>query len=173
MAHSVDDKIRGERDAYVSESEKPRWGWWLCGAGFVAAIILVTSLLSPYVRHQWALSLFRQNTRYTELAFNHPAALPVTAIRGKGVHVSFSITNDDSSPIFYRYVIASGSGTKLRSLSSSSKTVVSGAVWRVDKVIVPKCSKTICRVQVSLPRQGEKIDYILSLKSGERTQKKQ
>ena len=155
-----------ERDggARDSQREQPRWEWWLCGAGLVSAIIIITSLLSPYIRHQWALSLSGQNARYTELAFNRAAALPVTAVRGKSIQISFTITNDEGTALFYRYVVASGSGSKLKLVSSSSKTVPQGAAWRVNRLVVPKCAQIACRVQVSLPQQGERIDFILMLK---------
>lgn len=145
--------------------EQPRWGWWLGGTGLVAVLLVVVGVLSPSVRHQLSLSVSRQNTVYTQLAFTNATALPSTAVRGKAIHVSFLVTNDEGMPVLYQYVVASGSGTKLESLSSSSKTVASGAIWNVDTNVVPKCAATACRVQVSLPQQGESIDFILQDKN--------
>jgi hypothetical protein len=145
--------------------EPPRWSWWLGGAGLVVAIIVVTSMLSPNVRHQWALSLFRQSDLYTQLAFNSAATLPTTAVRGKAIPISFVITNDEGKSMPYQYAVSSGSGAKLESLTSSSRTVASGATWTVDTTVVPKCAATTCRVQVSLPRQGESIDFTVQEKS--------
>ena len=37
---------------------------------------------------------------------------------------------------------------------------------------VPKCAETACRVQVSLPRQGESIDFMFTYQDKSRTKKK-
>ncbi len=144
--------------------EEPRWRWWLGGTGAIAAILLIATLVSPWVRHEWALSLSRQTTPYTQLAFNSAAGLPATAVRGQGIPVSFTITNDEGQPVSYQYVVASGSGTQLKTLSTSTETVSSGATWVVDINVVPECTKTDCRVQVSLPKQGESIRFMFNIK---------
>jgi hypothetical protein len=153
-----------------SQYERPRWDFWLYGAGFVAVILVAASLLSPWVRHEWALSLGRQPTPYTQLGFSHAAGLPVTGVRGKGIPISFVITNDEGKQLSYRYVVASGSGTTLTALRSEAKVVAAGASWDVDIVVVPKCAASSCRVQVSLPEQDEKIDFMLTYpgKSGKK-----
>jgi len=155
---------RADKMSHLSERRPPRWRWWFSGAVIALAIIAVTSTLSPYVRHQWALSLGRQPTSYTELAFTRASALPTTAVRQKKLQISFTITNDEEKPIDYRYVLSSGSGTQLKSLSSSSNTVNPGAVWRVNKLITPECQHITCRIQVSLPLQHENIDLLLTLR---------
>jgi hypothetical protein len=149
--------------------EPPRWGWWLCGAGLVAVILIGASMLSPYARHQLALSLFRQSTQYTQLGFTNAPALPATGVRGKAINISFAITNDEGKQMSYDYVVSSGSGAKLESLASSSRTVASGATWDVNTTVVPKCTATACRVQVSLPQQDESIDFIYQDKSAAKT----
>ena len=144
------------------QDEQPRWDLWLYGAGFVTAILVVASLLSPWVRHEWALSLERQNTPYTQLGFNSAVALPVTAVRGKGIPISFAITNDEGKQETYQYVVASGSSTKLKSLGSATKVVAKGASWDVNITVVPKCAASDCRVQVALPRQDESINFMFT-----------
>lgn len=146
-------------ESEVPKDEQPRWDLWLYGAGFVTAVLIVASLLSPWVRHEWALSLGRQNKSYTQLGFNRAASLPVTAVRGNGIPISFFITNGEGKPVSYKYVVASGSGTTFKSLSSANKVVASGASWNVDVTVVPKCAQSACRIQVSLPQQGESIDF--------------
>ncbi len=149
--------------AQPPEREQPRWGLWLCGIGLISAIVIVATMMSPYIRHEWKLALFRQSTPYTELAFYRPASLPVTWTRGEGLEVAFTITNEEGSAVSYRYVVASGSSAKLESLTSATQTVPPGSMWLVNVVVVPKCARAACRVQVSLPRQGEKIDFMFSL----------
>lgn len=159
-------------ESQASQHEQPRWEFWLYGAGLVTAVLVVASLLSPWVRHEWALSLGRQNTPYTQLGFNSAAVLPVTAVRGKGIPISFAITNDEDKQVSYQYVVASGSGAKLESLSSATNTVAVGASWDVNITIVPKCAETACRVQVSLPRQGESIDFMFTYQDKSSTKSK-
>jgi hypothetical protein len=155
-------RMESYEESEASQYEQPRWDFWLYGAGFVTAVLVVASLLSPWVRHEWALSLGRQNTPYTQLGFNRAAALPFTAVRGKSIPISFTITNNEGKQILYQYVVASGSGIKLKSLSSATKVVAMGASWDVDITVVPKCAESVCRIQVSLPRQGESIDFIFT-----------
>jgi hypothetical protein len=157
--------------------ESPRWGWWLGGTVLVAGLLLVGSILFPFVRHQLSLSVVRQDPPYTQLAFTNAAALPATAVVGKAIHVSFSISNDEEKPIRYQYVVASGSvaasgsDATLRSLTSSIMTVAAGATWTVNTTVVPKCGANACRLQVSLPRQGESIDFTLEEKNAAKTVK--
>lgn len=155
-----------------SQHEQPRWEFWLCGAGLVTAVLVVASLLSPWVRHEWALSLGRQATAYTQLGFSRTAALPATVIRGKGVPISFIITNDEGRQVSYQYVVASGSANKLKSLSSATKVVAAGGAWDVDITVVPQCAESSCRIQVSLPQQGESIDSIFTYKNKGDTKRK-
>ncbi len=151
-----------DEDAPVSLRDRPRWDVWLLGTGLLAIALAVASFLSPWVRHEWALSTGRQPTRYTQLGFTHAASLPTTGVRGKGIPVSFLITNDEGRQVSYRYVVASGSGTKLTALSSGTTVVAPGASWGASIVVVPKCAAAACRVQVSLPEQNESIDFILT-----------
>lgn len=156
----------------AAQSEQPRWEFWLYGAGLVTVVLVVASLLSPWVRHEWALSLGRQNTPYTQLGFSNASTLPITAVRGKGIPISFVITNEEGKQISYQYIVASGSGTKLKLLSSATKTVAAGASWDVDLTMLPNCAEAACRVQVSLPRQSESIDFRFTYQDKSRTKEK-
>lgn len=149
-----------DEDPQVSHHERPRWDFWLLGTGLLAIAFAAASYLSPWARHQWALSVERQPAHYTQLGFTNAAALPTTGIRGAGIPVTFIITNNEGRQISYRYVVASGSGTTLTALSSETKVLVAGDSWAVGIVVVPKCAAASCRVQVSLPEQKESIDFI-------------
>jgi hypothetical protein len=152
------------REFHEVPREPPRWELWFAGTTLVAGILLASILLLPSMRHQLALSVTRENTPYTQLAFTDAAALPTTAVAGKAVKVSFVVTNNEGKPMQYQYVVASGGGAKLETLTSSSNTVAAGATWNVNTTVVPKCAATatVCRVQVSLPGQGESIDFMLA-----------
>lgn len=161
-----------DEDAQNSHYERPRWDLWLLGTGLLAIVIAVTSYLSPWVRHEWTLSVQRQPTHTTELGFTNAAALPTTGVRGEAVPVSFIITNDEGRQVSYRYVVASGSGTKLTTLNSGTIELAPNASYSTAVVVVPQCAAAFCRVQVSLPEQkGESIDFILKypIQSGKKT----
>jgi hypothetical protein len=149
-------------DSQDLEYEKPRWDLWLYGTVLLAVVLVAASWLSPRVRHEWALSLGRQITPYTQLGFKSAATLPATAVSGKDIPVSFVITNDEGQPVSYQYVVASGSGTKLDSLSSATKVVAANASWNVNITVVPRCTSSPCRIQVSLPQQHESIDFLFT-----------
>ena len=160
-----------DEDAQVTRLQAPRWDLWLLGTGLLAIALAVASFLSPSVRHEWAMSLGRQPTPYTQLGFTNAASLPTTGVPGKGIPVSFTITNDEGRQVSYRYVVASGSGTKLTTLSSGTTALAAGTSWDVGIVVVPKCAAASCRVQVSLPEQNESIDFMLTYptQSGKKT----
>lgn len=149
-------------DAQGSQYERPRWDLWLLGTGLLAIALAAASFMSPWVRHEWALSVQRQPTPYTQLGFTNAASLPATGVPGKGIPVSFTITNDEGRQVSYRYVVASGSGTKLTTLSSGTTVIAAGQSRGVAIVVVPKCAAASCQVQVSLPEQNESIDFMLT-----------
>ena len=150
---------RSDENPEDPQVDQPRWQFWLYGVGIIAVVLGLASLLSPWVRHEWALSLVRQNSPYTQLGFDRAAALPATAVRGQRIPISFAITNDENEQVSYQYVVASGSGSKLNQLSSGTEVVATGASRDVDITVVPKCAESACRIQVSLLRQDESIDF--------------
>jgi len=160
-----------EEDAQASRYEPPRWDFWLLGSGLLAIVIAAASFMSPWVRHEWTLSVQRQPTPYTQLSFINPAGLPSTGVRGAGIPVPFVITNDEGRQVSYRYVVSSGSGTTLTALSSGTKVLAAKAAWSFNVFVVPKCTAASCRIQVSLPEQNESIDFILTypVQSGKKT----
>jgi len=126
------------------------------------------------VRNEWKLSLGRENTPNTQLGFDRAVALPATAVRGKSIRVSFVITNGEGKQVAYRYVVSSGSSTKLEPLASATKSIVDGASWAVDINVVPKCATSACRIQVSVPQQHESIDFAFTypIKTNHKTNQK-
>jgi hypothetical protein len=123
------------------------------------------SLLSPAVRHQWALSLVRQPARYTALAFNRAWALPATAAEGEAIPVSFTVTNHEGHVVDYRYVLSVGGGASSHVSDEATKAVADGGIWAVSTVVRPACTSSPCRVAVSLPTQNETIDFLIVLRS--------
>ena len=141
-----------------------RWCWRaLAGAAGLAAAI---SLLIPAGRHQWALSVLRQPTRYTVLFFHHAGALPARVTAGQPVQVGFTVANREGRAVRYRYVISSypvgvgGSGP--RRLAASARLVPAGSSWSVSAAVHPHCGRAPCRIQVSLPGYPQTIDLLLT-----------
>jgi hypothetical protein len=119
----------------------------------------------PGIRHQWALSLFRQPTDYTALAFNNASALPATAVRDEPVSISFSIANHEGRAISYRYVLTETASGPPTTLQQSSRLVETGGTWTVATSVRPSCPGSRCRIQVSLPGHPETIDFLVTLTS--------
>ena len=162
------DWQRNTRDLaaeYTRASPPPgraRW-WWrvLAGAAGLASAI---SLLVPAGRHQWALSLLRQPTRYTVLFFDRAAALQARVTAGQPVHFAFTVGNREGRAMRYRYVISiyplgRGGGRPVL-LAESAKLVPAGASWSVSVTVRPHCGSAPCRIQVSLPGHPETIDFL-------------
>ena len=154
----------GSEDLFAAR-RPPSWRWWLCGS-LVAVGVIVASMFSPYFRNQWKESVGREPATYTALSFNGAATLPTSAVRGKAIHIAFTVTNEGSDATSYRYLIATGSGVQLKTSDAASNTVAPGESWVVNKYVLPNCAQATCRVQVSLPQQDEQIDFVFTLKPG-------
>jgi hypothetical protein len=138
--------------------------WWPIVAPAVV-VAVGTSLLSPAARHQWAISLFRQPTRYTSLSFNEASELPAKAIKGRPIIVSFTVGNQEGRSVHYRYVITQSDSEGTRILQSSARAVASGTNWTVSTRISPTCAKSPCRIEIALPGQPETIDFLLTIEA--------
>lgn len=130
----------------------------------VAVIGAGASLLSPYARHQWALSLFRQPTRYTALSFNQAWTLPTKVAVNDPVPISFTIENQEGRALNYRYVLReAGPASPASVMKSATKRVADGAAWTVSLVVHAGCSVSPCRIEVTLPGHPEMIYFLVSL----------
>ena len=144
----------------VRQYEERRW--WPVLAPLVLIVIAI-SLLLPAGRHQWALSLFRQPSRYTALSFNRASALPTTAPKNDLISISFTIGNHEGRTIKYRYVVTEAAAGKSHALKQATRVVGADTVWSVSLLIRPSCAGSPCRVQVTLPGHPETIDFLMAL----------
>jgi hypothetical protein len=131
----------------------------------VASILIIigATLLSPYGRHQWALSLIRQPTPYTALSFNQASALPSTAVARQPIRISFTVGNHEDRAVDYRYVLSESSKRSSRILRESARKLAAGAAWTVSTVVRPACTSSACHIEVSLPGHPEVIDFMVTL----------
>ena len=129
----------------------------------VTAVLVAISLLLPGGRHQWAVSLFRQPTRYTVLAFSDPASLPDRARLGESLTVAFTISNYEGRAVTYRYILSEGNGGAHKVLGASVRSVGAGRTAAVVTTVRPSCRTSPCRIEVSLPGHPEIIDFLVSL----------
>ena len=148
----------------------PGWLRWAAlrawpAAGVALVLGVAVSLLSPAGRHQWALSLIRQPSRYTALSFNRPADLPRMIDRFQSVTVSFAVGNHEGRATTYRYVVSAASRQRTRQLALAQAVVASGATWYVTIKVRPRCAASPCRVVVSLPGHPEVIDFLAAVRS--------
>ncbi len=147
-----------KRGAASDATTKVTRRWWPYVTGLVV-LAIGASLLSPAGRHQWALSIFRQPTRYTTLFFSNAATLPTTLVGSQPIPISFTVRNDEGHPANYRYVVVSSDRVYTNTLGQGSRTVAPGAAWRVALVVRPRCKLSPCRIKVSLPHYREVIDF--------------
>jgi hypothetical protein len=123
------------------------------------------SVLLPAGRHQWALSLFRQPERYTTLFFNNASDLPSTAALAKPLKISFTVGNHEGHSVVYRFVLSAVADGESQVLGTSTRTVRTGANWRVSGMFRPECRSSPCEIQISLPGYPETIDFQIALKA--------
>lgn len=122
-------------------------------------------MISPTIRHQWALSIFRQRTSFTILYFNKPSVLPTSSAGHAPISFSFSIANREGRDVRYRYVVRASDGiTGSHLLATDSRLVLAGRGWKVPLTVVPRCLLSPCFIEVSLPTQHEAIDFRVVLK---------
>lgn len=150
--------------AEVMQPEPAGRRWWVF-LGPLALVALVLSFAIPSGRHDWALSLFRQPTRYTALSFNRAWALPGSIVPYQPMKISFTINNQEGKTESYRYVVTQTSGGSSLMLGKSTKTIASSGSWKVSTVIRPTCLIAPCRIEVSLPGHPEIIDFLTAVKA--------
>jgi hypothetical protein len=178
LSRAADELATGQR-ALTATLRRPGWKrtarpdgdrepgprpWWPT-LTILAVLAVGASLLFPAGRHQWALSLLRQPTRYTVLSFNQASALPATAVKNEPVTVSFTVGNNEGRVVGYRYVLSASSGGRSHILGASTRTVAPGATWTVSTVVRPTCDASPCRIEVWLPGHPETIDFLVTLKA--------
>jgi hypothetical protein len=138
-----------------------RWSPFVLAA---IAVLVGVSLLLPAGRHQWAISIFRQQTRYTTLSFQDAATLPSTVAAGSSVHLSFTVENHEGQRVRYLYVLTSTNVAAADSqtiLYRATLTLPDGGRRTVSITARPMCTSSYCRLQVSLPGHPETIDVLL------------
>jgi len=150
--------------AEVMPAEQAGRRWWMF-FGPLALVALALSLVIPSARHQWALSVFRQPTRYTALSFNKAWELPSGVVPYQSIKISFVINNEEGKIERYRYVITQTYAGSSSMLGKSENTVAPSRSWIVSTVIRPTCVFSPCRIAVLLPGHPEMIDFLATVKA--------
>jgi hypothetical protein len=163
---SLEQSVTANDSGGAGTPERTGRPWWpfVAGAG---AIFLAVSLLTPAGRHQWAVSIVRQPTRYTTLSFRHAAALPHDVNAGARVHLSFTVANHEGRRMHYPYLVSitanPADDQAANVLRRASLTVPAGGQRTESVTVKPRCANASCRLQVSLPGHPETIDAILNV----------
>jgi len=134
--------------------------FWIVLIAFVV-IGIAGSTISPTIRHQWALSLIRQPTRYTLLYFDHPASLPNEVTEGQSISFSFTIGNEQGRSVIYRYDIGVTPANDPQSQLHSMTVLANGAMRSIPVKLRPLCMSTPCQIRVSLPAHHQSIHFIV------------
>jgi len=150
--------------AEVVHAEPSGRRWWPFLVPLVV-IGLAVSFVIPSTRHQWALSVFRQPTRYTALSFNGAWKLPSSVVAYQPLSIAFVIDNQEGRTEDYRYVITQTSAGLTSTLGESAETVAAGRSHTVSTVIRPSCLVSPCRIRVSLPGHPETIDFLATVRA--------
>lgn len=145
----------------------PRAGkrWWPVATALLIIAVGI-SLLVPQARHQWALSLVRQPTRFTALSFERPGALPAQVVKDAPVTVGFTIANMEGRPLVYRYVLQASSPAGSAGSVSGTMQLPSAGSRSVSAVLRQTCTESPCRFEVSLPGYPETIDFLAAVVTG-------
>lgn len=137
--------------------------WWRVAIPVTVSVVGI-SLLFPAGRHEWALSLFHQQARYTALSFNNPSGLPIVATEHAPMTVSFTIANREGRTLRYRYVVSANGNGISRTLATAVRTLPDGGSWTVTAAIKPVCPTSApCQIEVALPGHAPHIDFYVTL----------
>lgn len=139
--------------------------WWPVATALLIVAVGI-SLLVPQARHQWALSLVRQPTRFTALSFERPGALPAQVVKNAPLTVGFTIANMEGRPLVYRYVLQASSPAGSAGSVSGTMQLESGESRSVSAVLRPTCRESPCKIEVSLPGYPETIDFLAAVVTG-------
>ncbi|HUC58497.1 MAG TPA: hypothetical protein VMA95_13930 [Streptosporangiaceae bacterium] len=135
----------------------------------IVAVLIGASLVFPAGRHQWALSLFRQPSRFTTLAFKYAWLLPSSSTIRERIPLFFTITNEEGRATRYKYELRQVDPLgNTQTLSTASNVVTAGATWTVDTSVRPYCNLSPCRVEVVLPGHHENINFLVVLHAAAR-----
>jgi hypothetical protein len=159
---SFEDVVTQNQAVPSSQDGVSRRRWWPLLLP-LALLAVALSLATPAGRHQWAVSIIRQPTQYTELSFNNAAALPATATQNEPIKISFTIGNNQGQAVSYRYVVSESPATTSKSLYSAEKTIPTGTKLTIPITVRPTCPSSPCKIAISLPGHPETIDFLVNL----------
>jgi hypothetical protein len=135
--------------------------WSLFGFSVLTVLFMILLVVSPWARHQLALSFARQPDTYTELYFAGSPPVSSTDIADqRQVRVNFVIANHEGVLTQYSYLIRvldpTGASAGQR---EGSISVVDGEKRLNQLSVVLPAGKAWSTVTVSLLRRSEAIHY--------------
>jgi hypothetical protein len=127
----------------------------------VAAVLLAVALAAAFpkqLKHQWELSVVRQQTPYTQLYFTAPASIPSSLVAGQQNTFDFTIENDEGRAYRYTYVVTLKDS---RAQQASTETVTVNSGERVTRAVtvVPRDNKSTYLVSVAIPDLKQSIQF--------------
>jgi hypothetical protein len=135
--------------------------WSLFGFSVLAVLFMVLLVISPWARHQLALSFTRVPDTYTELYFvGSPPVSSTDLADRRQVRVNFMIANHESDPTQYSYLVqvldAAGAPVGQR---EDSISVADGEQRPNQVAVVLPAGRAWSTVTVNLLHRREAIHY--------------
>jgi hypothetical protein len=133
----------------------------LLGVGVLAVTALVLVIVSPWVRHQLALSFTRQPDTYTELYFAGSRPVSGTDIANQPqVIVSFVVANHENGPTRYSYLVrVLDAAGRLAAQRAGSISVANGEERSNRVALAVPAGSAWSTVDVNLLNRSEAIHY--------------
>jgi Protein of unknown function (DUF1616) len=128
--------------------------------GFTALLLAVAlaAAFPKQLKHQWELSVVRQQTPYTQLYFTAPASIPSSLTAGQRNTFDFTIENDEGRAYSYTYVVTL-KDSRAQQVSKETVTVNSGATVTRAVTVVPKDKDSRYLVSVAIPSLNQSIQF--------------
>jgi hypothetical protein len=148
------------RGAVPARNLPRKWGIRL-GVGLALIAIMAMSIVdSPWLRHQFALSFTRTPTRYTELYFGDYAAIPQTLSMSHPNRFQFTVHNREGKGVVYAYRVTATSRFGQETVGAGRLSAASGRTETVTVAFTPARPHTAYRVTVAIQRpRPETIDF--------------
>lgn len=141
-------------------ADKARWRLAAAIAAACVVVIGVFVLIFPkQVEHQLAISVVRQQTPYTQLYFDNPAALPARLTLNRSNEFSFTIANDRGHSETYHYIVTISREKSLTIVRRGSVQITNNGKITYTMAVVPRTRRSKYLVTVILAGTSQSIHF--------------
>jgi hypothetical protein len=142
------------------KSRGPRWTFPI-SIGLVGLVIIggLTVAFPKQIKYQLQISLFRQNTPYTQLFFTNQATLSSRLRVGDENEFSFTVVNDQGHSRNYQYTVTMDGAGRQQLVTQGVFAVKNGGTLNRNVLFEPKFHKTKYMITVELNGLDLSIHY--------------